>query len=69
MTGLKKYDQLKAFLAKVVSTISELINENDREGKEAGFRSEASDLMQLALTVEVSSACLSFRVMFEENTR
>ena len=28
MLSLKKYDQLKTFLAKVISTTAELINEN-----------------------------------------
>ena len=52
MMGLKKYDQLKTFLAKVISTTAELINENERDGKDVNnFKSEMSDLMQLSLIV------------------
>jgi hypothetical protein len=43
MISLKKYDQLKTFLVKVISTTSEMVNESMREGKDmTNFRSEMS---------------------------
>jgi hypothetical protein len=66
LIAIRKYDILSGLLGKVQLTVSELIEESSKEGKErAGFRTELHELKQLLATADLAHLYLRFRQVLD----
>jgi hypothetical protein len=62
LIAIRKHDVLAGLLGKVRLTVSELIEENSKEGKErAGFRTELHELKQLLVAADLAHLYLRFK--------